>query len=149
MNEEPLFEIGADGVDAAQIVRTIQERVARKRAEGVYNDIRIAQAEKNNLDYLQNEEALADLYLETLRDAVYVDINDFAIHEQRRVGAPLLVCMKKTIWKLLKFYTYRLWSQQNQVNGLLLSAIENIEQRYRRKISDLEQKVAELEKKNG
>lgn len=147
MNEQSLFEIGADGIDAEQLVRAIEERVAQRRINGAYRDVRVAQAERNNLDFLQNEEALADLYLETLRDAVYIDINDFAITERRRIGSPLLVNLKRTIWKMLKFYTYRLWSQQNQVNGLLLSAIESLEQRYRQKIGDLEKKVAALEKK--
>jgi hypothetical protein len=78
-----------------------------------------------------------------------VDINDFEIREQRRFGNRLLVAVKKIIWSLLKFYTYRLWSQQNQVNGLLLTAIEGLDDKYRNKIRDLETRVAELEGKRN
>ena len=41
------------------------------------------------------------------------------IYERRARFTKPLVVLKRAIWKLLKFYTYRLWSQQNQVNGLL------------------------------
>ena len=56
-----------------------------------------------------------------------------------------LVAVKRGIWKILKFYTYRLWSQQNQVNGLLLSASEEIERKYRDRIKALEDRLAKLE----
>ena len=55
---------------------------------------------------------------------------------------------KQSVWKLLKFYTYRLWSQQNQVNGLLLSASEEIDRKYRDKIKALEDRVATLESRS-
>ena len=76
---------------------------------------------------------------------MFIDINDFEIYERRARLAKPLVILKKYIWKLLKFYTYRLWSQQNQVNGLLLAAVENIEEHYRSKIDALEKRVTELE----
>ncbi|MDP6491683.1 MAG: hypothetical protein QGG69_07950, partial [Kiritimatiellia bacterium] len=57
----------------------------------------------------------------------------------------LLVSLKKTIWGLLKFYTYRLWTQQNQINGLLLSALESAEQKHRKRVQELEKRIAALE----
>jgi len=75
-----------------------------------------------------------------------MDINDFDIRERRAVFGGLLTFLKRLIWKLLKFYTYRVWSQQNQVNGLLLSAIETTGKRYEEKISKLEARIAHLEK---
>jgi hypothetical protein len=50
-----------------------------------------------------------------------------------------------TIWKLLKFYTFRLWSQQNQTNALLLAAVEIMETRHRREIAGLQERLAKLE----
>jgi hypothetical protein len=144
-----LFQVGADGVDAAAIVDEIRKTVERKRSEGVYADPRIARAERTNLLNLKNEENFLPFYLECLRDAVFVDINDFEIYERRRHFAGALVKMKRTIWSLLKFYTYRLWSQQNQVNGLLLTAIESIEDRYRDRLRELETRVSELEAGQG
>ena len=144
---EALFEIGAPGVSVEKIMEEIRATVARKMEEGAYTDAAVARAERANLANIQGDEAFFNLYIECLRDAVFVDINDFEILERRRAAGPLLVLLKRTIWKLLKFYTYRLWSQQNQINGLLLSAAEEIDTRYRERIRDLEARVKRLEEK--
>ena len=128
--------------------RNIQAAVERKMERGVYRDAQIAQAERTNLANLQDDEAFLRYYLDCLRNAVFIDINDFEIRERRRLGAGMLVGLKKILWKLLKFYTYRLWSQQNQVNGLLLSAVEGVETKYGDKIKELEAKIARLEAEN-
>ena len=145
----PMFEIGADGINAEKIVAEIQASVAEKMKNGLYADARIARAERTNIANLKNEEDFLAFYLECLRDAVAVDINDFEIHEKRAVLSGLFVTLKKVIWKMLKFYTYRLWSQQNQTNTLLLSAVESLEERYRGKIRQLEDRIRKLESKDA
>lgn len=142
-----IFTVHAPGVDAEAIVRQVEETVARKMEEGAYNDARVARAERSNLATLRNHDEFLEFYLKCLRDAAFVDISDFEIRERRRGFAPLLIRLKKTIWNLLKFYTYRLWSQQNQVNGLLVTAVENLDQKYAAKIGALEKRIAELEAK--
>ncbi|MBN1673855.1 MAG: hypothetical protein JXR37_22595 [Kiritimatiellae bacterium] len=142
MSDAP-FEIGADGLDVGKIVAEIREEVAEKTRRGVYADARIARAERRNLVNIKDDEDFIDFYLECLRDAVFVDINDFEIHERRRAVGRLLKALKGLIWKVLKFYTYRLWSQQNQVNGLLLTAVESVDEKYGRKIRELEKRLAE------
>jgi hypothetical protein len=143
---ESIFAIGASGADAARIVAEIQAAVAEKRRRGLYHDPLVTKAELANLANLQDDQALADVYLETLRDAVFVDIGDFEIFERRARLGFLLKALKRLIWNLLKFYTYRLWSQQNQVNGLLLAAVEGIEDKNRAKLQSLEERVARLER---
>lgn len=142
-----VFQIGADGIDTNSIVSGIQATVAEKIRAGVYADPRIARAERTNIANLTNEDDFLSFYLECLRDAVVVDINDFEIHEHRAAFSGLLVNLKKIIWKLMKFYTYRLWSQQNQTNTLLLSAIETLDNRYNEKVKKLESRLAKLETK--
>ena len=142
---EPIFKIGAPGVDTERIVREIQETVSEKVKRGVYNDARVARAERTNLTNLRNQDQFLEFYLQCLSDAAFVDISDFDIRERRRRFAPLLVGFKKAVWKLLKFYTYRLWSQQNQVNGLFVTAIEGLDEKYQAKIKGLEERVRELE----
>lgn len=142
-------EIGADGIDAEALVRELQRRVDEKIAAGVYADSRIAAAERTNLAQLKSDEQFAGFYLQCLRDAVYVDISDFEIRERRRLWAPLLVPLKKVLWSMLKFYTYRLWSQQNEVNGLLVTALESVDEKYAEQIRRLETRVAELERRLG
>lgn len=142
---DSLFTMGAAGVDTSAIVADIRAKVAANMEQGVYTDVRVGRAERCNLANMKDEDNFLSFYLECLRDAVFVDINDFEIHERRARFSGLLIRFKQTIWKLLKFYTYRMWSQQNQVNGLLLSALESAESRNREKIGALEARCAELE----
>ena len=145
MGDRPLFEIGAAGIDTAAIVADIRATVADKKARQLYTDPRIARAERTNLMNIKDDEEFLAFHLECLRESVFVDINDFEIVERRSALGGLSISLKRLIWALLKFYTYRLWSQQNQVNGLLLSAVEGVEMKYRDKIKELEQKIARLE----
>ena len=143
--ENPAISIGADGIDAGAVVAQIQAEVARKRAAGAYDEARVARAERNNLLTLKDDASFVEQYLLCLRQIVAVDINDFEIIEKRGRFAPALVRLKKAIWKLLKFYTFRLWSQQNQTNALLLAAVEIMETRHRREIAGLRERIAKLE----
>ena len=142
---ESIFEIGADGFDVDRVVAEIRDTVERKMEQGVYTDARVARAERTNLDNIKDEEKFLGFYLECLRDAVFVDITDFDIIERRSRFSRAFIAVKLLLWKMLKFYTYRLWSQQNQVNGLLLSAIEGVESRYREKLGELEERLARVE----
>jgi len=147
--DKPVISIGAEGVDTDSIVESIQQSVNEKMKSGFYNDPAISRAERTNIANISTDEEFLSLFLENLRDTAFVDINDFDITERRRTMPGLLVMVKKLIWKMLKFYTYRLWSQQNQINGIMLAAMEGMHSSFRRRIHDLEKKVAELEKKNG
>ena len=143
---EKAFQVGAPGIDVEALVADIRAAVAKKTEQGLYGDPRVARAERTNLANLSSGDFDA-YYLETLRDAVFVDINDFEIRERRSCCPGLLVGFKRAVWKILKFYTYRMWSQQNEVNGLLLSAAETVERKYRDKIQELEDRIARLEGK--
>jgi hypothetical protein len=146
MNKEnPAFQIGGEEINAEKIMAEIKATVADKTARGVYRDMRIAQAERANLVNLSDDESFLKYYLECLRNAVFVDINDFEIREQRRFGSIFFITLKKIIWNFLKFYTYRLWSQQNQINGLLVTAIESLDEKYRARIEKLERQLATLQ----
>lgn len=144
-HEQPLFSIGAAGVDAEAIVTAIGARVAEKKARGDYDDLTAAMAERFNFDEIKDDDEFLPLYLQSLQQAISVDIGDFEITERRARLSSVLIRFKKTIWSLLKFYTYRLWSQQNQVNALLLNTLESIESRDRNRTATLEKRVAELE----
>ena len=148
-SKDSSFQIGADGVDVDALMAGIRESVTRKMESGVYRDVRVALAEKSNLVNIKDDASFLKFYLECLRNAIFIDISDFEIQERRRFGSGLLVILKKGIWALLKFYTYRLWSQQNQVNGLLLTAIEGLDDKYRNRIRDLEARLAAVEGPRG
>lgn len=140
------IEINAPGFDTEKLMQDIEARVAAKAEQGLYADARIARAERTNLLNLKNDEDFLRFYLKCLREAAFVDINDFTIREKRSALAPALVALKKVIWKLMKFYTYRLWSQQNTINGLLVTGVESLDEQYREQIKRLEARIADLEK---
>ena len=150
----PSIQIGADGVNAEEIVRQVRERVEKRRKNGEYDLSVVATAERYNLSTIKEDADFFDRYLSCLRLVTRVDINDFEIIEHRAHFAPFFKKLKKGIWSLLRFYTYRLWSQQNQVNGMLQAAIAIVAERDNRereklqaRIDDLEARLAALEKK--
>jgi hypothetical protein len=144
MAEEDI-KIGAPGVDVEQVVADIRRSVEEKRRKGVYDDPRLARAGRADLLQPGSHAGLLDGCLDSLADAACVDINDFDIHERRARFARLLVPVKRLIWKALRFYTYRLWSQQNQVNAMFLSALEAMDARCREKHLELEKRIERLE----
>ena len=142
----PPITIGAsDAIDTASIVAKLQADAAAKIESGVYDDLDVARAERFNTHALGTGDQFLQFYLRCLRESTAMDINDFEITEKRRFSF-FWVRLKRGIWGLLKFYTYRLWSQQNQVNGLLLSALEGVEEHYRDRIETLEERIDQLEK---
>jgi len=145
MNQDDTLQIRAEDVDAERIVAEIRETVRRKKAQGLYADPRVARAERLNLARPDSEDEFMETYLEALHAACLVDINDFPIEERRRWLTPLLVPLKRMIWKLLKFYTYRMWTQQNQVNSLLATGIEAVFQNHERKLAELRERLEHLE----
>ena len=149
MSATPVLTIGASGLDVDRLVADLQATVDRKARDGAYADARVARAEKTNLVNLRGSDDFLTFYLTCLRDAVFIDISDFEIRERRRFFGPLLVAFKTVVWKLLKFYTYRLWSQQNQVNGLVITALEGLEEQSSARIAALEKRLVELEKAAG
>jgi len=135
------------GVDAAALVASIREAVEKKAAAGVYDDARIARAERTNLLALQGDEEFTEFFVHSLRQSVFVDIGDMEIHEKRRFCSGFFVKLKQTIWALLRFYTYRLWSQQNQTNGMLVTALEGLLERSKAREAELAKRIDELERR--
>jgi hypothetical protein len=140
---DSIFNSDAEGAEEA--ASEVQAETDKKRAAGAYDGLNIRK-DGANLAELSSKGELVENYLETLHEGVFVDITDFEIEERRTMLPGLVIAFKRLLWKMLKFYTFRLWSQQNEVNGLLLSTIEAIESSHRDKIKDLEARVDELEK---
>ena len=146
MNDNAV-RIGADGFDTDRVVSEAEDAVSRKRKEGVYEVAGLDCDKRINPLEFKNDDEFLSFYLENLRETAFVDISDFDIEEKRARFRTFFIRLKRGIWSLLKFYTYRLWSQQNQINGLLLSGIEGIHERHRDEIRRLEKRISELEAK--
>ena len=144
--KDPAFKINDADPAVAKSVKDAVELTVQKNKNGSYNDACIAPDDTSSLISLKDNQDFAGYYIDNLKDSIYVDISDFNIIERRARFGGLFTGLKRLIWNLLKFYTYRLWSQQNQINGLLLSAVDGIDTKYRDRIKKLEDKVASLEK---
>lgn len=140
--------IGADGVDAEKIVKTIRTRAAQRVANGEFDLDAVARAERFNLDALKDNAEFFSRYLDSIGCVTQVNIGDWEIAERRSSRlAPLLVRLKKTIRSLLRFYTYHLWSQQNRANALFHSAIVLLADRDGEQLEKMKARVDELERR--
>ncbi len=144
---ERWFEIGADGVDAAAVEADVRAAVERKNREGVYAQAAVPPAGRVELPFRRRAGTSNAFFVRCLREAARVDICDFEIRERRARFAPLLVRLKRGVWSLLRFYTYRLWSQQNEINSLLVTGIESVEEESAARLQALEARLAALEAK--
>lgn len=142
---ESYIKIGADGINAEEIVAQIRKRAAERRESGEFDLDAVARAERYNLATVKDNTEFFDRYISCLRLVTEVDIGDFEIVEHRAKFAFLLKKLKKTIWSLLRFYTFRLWSQQNQVNNMFHTAIEIVARRDSEQLQKLQSRIDELE----
>lgn len=144
---EDILSVSTPGVDASALVASIRKTIERKTAEGWYNDAIILRAERANLLTMKGDEDFLEFFLRSLRLCVFVDIGDMEIHEKRRFFAGFFVKLKKAIWALLRFYTYRLWSQQNQANGMFVTAFDVLLDQNKAREKELLDRIKMLEKR--
>jgi len=150
MESKEIFEVAETVPNARKIVSEIVESVGDDILDGRYDDARIGYAERSNLHNIRKEDEYLKFYLRCLHNGATVDINDWEIEEKRGgLKGKLLLKYKTIIWKSLKFYTFRFWSQQNQINSFFATALETTVERYESKIHQLETRIAELEEASG
>ena len=145
MAEESYIKIGTDGLDVEDIVRQIRERADSRRNNGEFDMNALARAERFNLSSLSDDEDFFERYIDCLGVIFNVNVNDYEIVERRAIVAPILKCFKKGVWKMLKFYTYHLWSQQNQVNHAFHSGLKLLNFHERNQVKKLQDRIDELE----
>jgi hypothetical protein len=80
--------------------------------------------------------------LQALRYSYAIDITDFAIPCKEGIRGLFELPLKKCIWKLLKFYTFRLFCQQREWNSQVQLALKYLELYYEPRIQKLEQELA-------
>lgn len=130
--------------EAKQIVKDAESRHATAKLSLQ----RLKESKIPSMDGFANNTEFIKALLGTLQDTAFVDIGDFEIVERRQHWSKPLIALKKTIWSLLRFYTFRLWSQQNEVNGFLLAGIQAIQEDADARIVKLEARIAALESRN-
>ena len=139
---EETFEINTPGIDVQAIVATIRERVEEKKRDGVYDQYNISPAVALEIDNLKTDADYLNYYLDTIWRAADIDLGDFPIYSKAPIVGRPVVLLKKIIWKLLKFYTFRLFSQQKDFNVKMASIVHGLEMKYEQRFAALEEKLA-------
>jgi hypothetical protein len=142
MNET--FEINTPGVDVKNVMAGIRERVEKKRSSGLYERYNLSGLRAMELENIKDGEAYLDYYLKTIWKAADIDLGNFPITSKTYILGEPVVWLKKIIRQLLKFYTYRLFSQQKDFNAKTASIVYGINRKFERKISVLEGKIEAL-----
>lgn len=133
------FEIKTPGVDVKEIMREIEARVEEKKAQGIYEKYNLRQVAQLEMENIKDETQYLQWLLKVLDRSWDVDIGDPQIVNKGGIFGKPEVWLKKIIWHLMKFYTYRLFSQQKEFNsqvvialGLLSKRLEKLEERLRK-----------------
>ena len=107
---ECFFEIKGASVNPEALMEEIEKHIKEKEKNGVYSCHSIPK--KADIEFLDisNDTQFMEYYLRVIRRTWAVDINDFEIPKKKGFTGFLELKLKKLIWKLLKFYTYRIFS---------------------------------------
>ena len=126
MAEQQTFDIETDGVDTDAIMRRIRERIAKKRADGVYDRYNLTGITKLEVAEAKSEEDFLRYSLKMLQRTHEIDIADFPIPNKGGPFGWLAVLVKKVLWHLLKFYTWRMWTQQREFNAQVVNTLRTL-----------------------
>lgn len=139
--DKVFFEIHSSGVDLDSISRDISKRIKEKEESGVYHHYNLARIHTLELQDIEDEGDFLEYYLKAVGSTWAVDINDWEIVNKGGIlGKPALL-LKKIIWKLLKFYTYRLWSQQREFNAQIANTVNSLYKKFDGEIKELKEQL--------
>ncbi len=141
------FRVSARDIDVEKIMRQIKEQVEEKQAAGVYGKYNLEDVAVKDIAQLQNEQDFLDYYLELIQHTCDIDIGDFQIPSKGGIFGKPVAKFKRFVWIILRFYTYRLFSQQKEYNFQLVNTLMSINKKLDEQVKVLSDRVAELEKK--
>ena len=145
-SEEKDFRIAAPAVDAGSLVEEVRERVRRKKEAGAYEGYDLEGV--TSLDYEKElgEEDFLRYHLQVVERLSDVNYGDFDIVSKGGPFGRAELLLKKVIWKLLRFYTYRLFSQQREFDCQVSEALQSHYRWSRQEIDRLTRELEELRK---
>ena len=145
-SEEKDFRIAAPALDAESLVKEVRERVRRKKEAGAYDGYDLEGV--TSLDYEKElgEEDFLRYHLQVVERLSDVNYGDFDIVSKGGLFGRAELLLKKVIWKLLRFYTYRLFSQQREFDCQVSEALQSHYRWSRQEIDRLTRELEELRK---
>ncbi len=147
MSDE-IFRIDASVIDVETIMTKIEERVQDKKKKGIYDLYNLENLPLLELEQIKTDDDILNYSLRMIQKSSDINISDYQIlKDGRGIVAGIEVFIKKLIWKLLKFYTYRLFVQQKEFNYQVVNALNVMHRNYQKKIEELNNRVRILERK--
>lgn len=138
------FGLTAPALDAEALVARIRDRVEEKRRSGAYRGYDLEGVAALDFEKELSEEDFLLYYLQVVERLSDVNYGDFEIVPKGGPFGRIEVLLKKTIWKLLRFYTYRLFSQQREFDCQVAEALQSHYRWSRGEIDRLREEVGAL-----
>ena len=138
------FEIKSSGVDVRDIMTKIRERIEQKTRAGIYDSYNLSGVIALELENFKTDDDYLNYYLRTIYRSANIDLGNFRIPSKTIFFGLGSVFLKRIIWNLLKFYTYRLFSQQKDFNSKIVGIVQGMNQKFDCRLADLEEKIEEL-----
>ena len=145
--EKNIFEIYGVGPEAENLRREILSTIEEKEKKGVYTLHSLEKETKADFLDLQNDAQFLEYYLKVIKRTWAVDINDFEIPRKKGMKGKAEWVLKKIIWNLLKFYTYRLFSQQIEFNSQIKNTVLAMHREFSGRIEKIEKEILEIKGK--
>ena len=143
--QDVLFEIPSTRINTDAIMEEIRKKIKEKEESGVYHHYNLSKINTLELQDVENEEDFLEYYLKAVSSTWAVDINDWEIINKGGILGKPAVTLKKIIWKLLKFYTFRLWSQQREFNAQIANTISAINKKHDSELKEIKKQIEEYQ----
>ena len=140
------FEIKTSGIDVDKIMQEIKNRVEEKKVAGVYDKYNLEGLVTKDIEQLQDEQDFLNYYMDLIQHTCDIDIGDFEIPSKGGILGKPIAKLKRLIWIILRFYTYRLFSQQKEFNFQLVNTLMSLNKKLDDKVKELEAKLSKYEK---
>ena len=134
-NESPLFE--GNSINVGEVMEVIRRRVREKKEAGVYDRYNLTGITRLEIVEAKSEEDFLNYYLKVMQKSYELDIGDFEIPSKGGFLGKPAVWLKKIIWKFLKFYTYRMFTQQREFNLQVLNTLKCINRKIEKQHREL------------
>jgi len=140
----PPFE--SENIDVKDIMEVIRRRVREKKEAGVYDRYNLTGVTRLEIVEAKSEEDFLNYYLKVMQKSYELDIGDFEIPSKGGFLGKPAVWLKKILWKLLKFYTYRMFTQQREFNLQVLNTLKCINRKIEKQHRELMEKSEQIRK---
>ncbi|NQT93372.1 MAG: hypothetical protein HQ559_11475 [Lentisphaerae bacterium] len=101
----------------------VREAVKAWDASGAYGSDEIDFVEVKEL---QDSAEVVSRVLKMMSTTCLIDIGDFDIPNRGGLIGGVEVFVKRFVWKLLRFYTYRMFSQQREFNTQIVAVLNEM-----------------------